>query len=116
LTGGTTNPTVPVTTTARYTKVGRLVTVQIQFIGVTTVGASGTIQITGLPFANGSAASTGIATLYNLATFAGSPVVYLDPSTTTLEFYGLVSNSVYSSVTHNAGVNGYSTTTITYSV
>jgi hypothetical protein len=116
LTGGTTNPTVPVTTTARYTKVGRLVTVQIQFIGVTTVGASGTIQITGLPFANGSVASTGIATLYNLATFAGSPVVYLDPSTSTLEFYGLVSNSVYSSVTHNAGVNGYSTTTITYSV
>jgi hypothetical protein len=116
LTGGTTNPTIPVTTTARYTKVGRLVTVQIEFIGVTTVGASGTIQITGLPFANGSAASTGIATLYNLATFAGSPVVYLDPSTNTLAFYGLVSNSVYSSVTHNAGVNGYSTTTITYSV
>jgi hypothetical protein len=116
LTGGTTNPTIPVTTTARYTKVGRLVTVQIEFIGVTTVGASGTIQITGLPFANGSVASTGIATLYNLATFAGSPVVYLDPSTNTLGFYGLVSNSVYSSVTHNAGVNGYSTTTITYSV
>jgi hypothetical protein len=116
LTGGTTNPTIPVTTTARYTKVGRLVTVQIEFIGVTTVGASGVIQITGLPFPNGSVASTGIATLYNLATFAGSPVVYLDPSTNTLALYGLVSNSVYSSVTHNAGVNGYSTTTITYSV
>ena len=116
LTGGTTNPTVPVTTTARYTKVGRLVTVQIEFINVSTVGASGTIGISGLPFVNGSVASTGIATLYGLATFTGSPVVFLDSTTSALVFYGLVSNSNYSSVTHNAGVSGYSTTTITYSV
>ena len=116
LIGGTTNPTIPVTTTARYTKVGRLVTVQIEFINVSTVGASGTIGISGLPFVNGSRASTGIATLYNLATFTGSPVVFLDSTTATLAFYGLVSNSIYSSVTHNAGVSGYSTTTITYSV
>ena len=116
LTGGTTNPTIPVTTTARYTKVGRLVTVQIEFINVSTVGASGTIGISGLPFVNGSVASTGIATLYGLATFTGSPVVFLDSTTSALVFYGLVSNSNYSSVTHNAGVSGYSTTTITYSV
>ena len=116
LTGGTTNPTIPVTTTARYTKVGRLVTVQIEFINVSTVGASGTIGISGLPFANGSVSSTGIATLYNLATFTGSPVVYLENATSALVFYGVLSNSIFSSVTHNAGVAGYSTTTITYSV
>ena len=116
LTGGTTNPTVPVTTTARYTKVGRLVTVQIEFVNVSTVGASGTLGISGLPFVNSSRASTGIATLYNLATFTGSPIVFLDSSVSVLAFYGLVSNSIYSNVTHNAGVTGYSTTTITYSV
>jgi hypothetical protein len=116
LTGGTTNPTTPVTTTGRYTKVGRLVTVQIEFINVSTVGASGTLGISGLPFVNSSRASTGIATLYNLATFTGSPIVFLDSSVSVLAFYGLVSNSIYSNVTHNAGVTGYSTTTITYSV
>ena len=113
---GATNPTVPVTTTGRYTKVGRLVTVQIEFVNVSTVGASGTLGISGLPFANGSVASSGISTLYGLATFTGSPVVFIDSSASTLVFYGIVSSSNYSSVTHNAGVGRYSTTTITYSV
>ena len=116
LTGGTTNPTVPVTTTARYTKVGRLVTVQIAFENVSTVGASGTIGITGLPFANGSVSSTGIASLYNLATYTGSLFAFLDNTTNTIGFFGNVSSSTFSSVTHNAGVAGYSTTTLTYSV
>ena len=116
LTGGTTNPTIPVTTTARYTKVGRLVTVQIAFENVSTVGASGTIGITGLPFQNGSVSSTGIATLYNLATYTGSPVAFIDNTVSTIGFFGNVSSSTFSSVTHNAGVAGYSTTTITYSV
>ena len=116
LTGGTTNPTIPVTTTARYTKVGRLVTVQIAFENVITTGASGTIGISGLPFANGSVSSTGIATLYNLATYTGSPVAFIDNTVSTIGFFGNVSSSTFSSVTHNAGVAGYSTTTITYSV
>ena len=116
LTGGTTNPTIPVTTTARYTKVGRLVTVQIAFENVITTGASGTIGISGLPFANGSVSSTGIATLYNLATYTGSPVAFIDNTVSTIGFFGNVSSSTFSSVTHNAGVAGYSATTITYSV
>ena len=116
LTGGTSNPTTPVTTTARYTKVGRLVTVQIEFVNISNAGASGAIAITGLPFVNGSVAATGIATLYNLATFTGSPVVYLDTSVSALAFYGNVSSSAFSSVTHNSTTSGYSTTTITYSV
>jgi len=116
LTGGTSNPTTPVTTTARYTKVGRLVTVQIEFVNISNAGASGAIAITGLPFVNGSVAATGIATLYNLATFTGSPVVYLDTGASFLAFYGNVSSSAFSSVTHNSTTSGYSTTTITYSV
>jgi hypothetical protein len=45
-----TPPTVAVTATGNYTKIGRQVTVNIQFSNVSTVGAVGTLQITGLPF------------------------------------------------------------------
>lgn len=45
------NPTTPVTTTAFYTRVGRLVTAVIPFpIPFDTTGASGNIRVTGLPF------------------------------------------------------------------
>lgn len=54
LIGSTGGPTVPVTATAKYTKVGRLVTVQAYFANVNTTGASGTIRVNGLPFAAGS--------------------------------------------------------------
>jgi hypothetical protein len=51
LTGSTGAPTVPVTVTGYYTKVGRQVIVQFDFQGVSTVGATGGLQVTGLPYA-----------------------------------------------------------------
>lgn len=46
----TTPPTVPVTATGRYTRVGNQVTVAIEFENVSTVGAGGGLEVTGLPF------------------------------------------------------------------
>ena len=56
LTGSTTAPTTPVTTTARYTKIGRQVTIEVSFLNSNTTGASGNIQVTGLPFTAGELA------------------------------------------------------------
>jgi len=50
LTGSTAAPTTPITTTAIYTKIGRLVTISFVFNNVNTTGATGNIRITGLPF------------------------------------------------------------------
>jgi hypothetical protein len=59
LTGGTTAPSTPVTTSGNYTKIGNLVHVAIQFNSVNTTGATGQIRITGLPFTSSSVSTTG---------------------------------------------------------
>ena len=118
LTGGTTNPTIPVTATGRYTKIGRVVTVQITFNNVNTLGASGLLGITGLPFANNASVnSVGSVNFYNIATFTGSPFVALGTSQSSLVCYSNISNSAFADVTHNAGPSvNYFTASITYTV
>jgi hypothetical protein len=73
LMGSVTNPTIPVTTTGYYTKIGRQVTVSIYFSGFTTTGASGNLMVSGLPFAAHSTAgaSVGSAQMANNGTIAG---------------------------------------------
>ena len=51
LKGGTTDPTTPVTTTGTYTKIGRLVFARVFFNNINNTGASGFVQVDGLPFA-----------------------------------------------------------------
>lgn len=117
MTGGTTNPTIPVTATGRYTKIGRVVTVQIEYLSVDTTGASGIINITGLPFANNaSASSVGGLSSYNLCTFTGSPFVYLNAGDSYLILYSNVSGAAFSNVNHNAGTSRYCIVSITYTV
>lgn len=45
-----TPPTTPITKTGRYTRIGNQVTVAIEFDNVDTSGASGAMEVTGLPF------------------------------------------------------------------
>jgi hypothetical protein len=68
LIGGTTAPTVPVTATGNYTKIGRQVTVTVDFSNVSTVGASGSIHVTGLPY-------TTAGTTYGSLGFSGFGLV-----------------------------------------
>lgn len=49
-----TPPTTPLTRTGTYTRIGRQVTVNIDFSNVSLAGASGNISITGLPFTAGT--------------------------------------------------------------
>jgi hypothetical protein len=117
LTGSTTNPTTAVTATGRYTKVGRVVTVSIHYESVSTVGASGNIGISGLPFANNaSVPSIGPVSIYQAGTFTGSPFIRVDTSASVIEFFASVSNAVSSNVTHNAGTGRYISTSVSYTV
>jgi len=117
LTGGTTNPTTPVTATGRYTKVGRSVTVQITFSAVNTTGASGLIGITGLPFANNSVSnSVGSVSLYLIANFTGSPFASLGVNESFINFYSNNSGGAFLDVTHNAGTPRFLSVSITYTV
>ena len=56
LTGSTGAPTSAVTATAGYVKVGKMITVDIVFNGVSMSGSSGGVRITGLPYAAASVA------------------------------------------------------------
>ena len=117
LTGGTTNPTTPVTATGRYTKVGRVVTVQITFTSINTTGASGLIGITGLPFANSSSSnSTGAVSLYLIGTFTGNPFASLGVNESFINFFANASGAAFNDVTHNAGTPRFLSTSITYTV
>ena len=118
LKGGTTDPTVPVTTTGKYTKTGRTVFVQIEFAAVSTVGASGTVFVTGLPFTSASgSAHIGCLGIELLATFTNSALLsYIQASSSTLYFYTSTSNSTLTTVAHNAGINRYLWAAITYTV
>jgi hypothetical protein len=77
-TGTTTAPTVPVTSTARYTKVGRLVTVNVNFpIPFATTGASGNVRVDGLPFTPLVAAFSAVS----LADFGSAPAIAIASGT-----------------------------------
>ena len=112
LTGTTSAPTTPVTFTSHYTKIGRSVTVTVNFLNVSTVGASGNIRITGLPFTSALNAYTGPAVLGSAipsnypASQIGSGNTYLD----------LVSISTGGGIAMVATTGVYIFTTITYFV
>jgi hypothetical protein len=114
--GSTTDPTTPVTATGRYTKIGRSVTVDIVFSGVTTTGAVGDISVTGLPFANGSVAAVGSAGIGAILAYSGTLTSVVDPSGTTIFLVSQISSSYASLATHVAGASKNLLISITYSV
>lgn len=108
LKGSTTDPTVPVTSTCNYTKVGRLVQFQIKFINVSTVGALGNITFTGLPFTSANADNHMVtAGTFQGATFSNNVGAFVGGNSTTIQLYSFVSNASWSAITHNPGVGAY---------
>jgi len=118
LKGSITDPTVAVTATGRYTKIGRYVFIDITFSNISNVGASGDISVTGLPFAcNSSVNAFGVTSMNGMGTFAGgSPVSLIVAGGTTLSFSGNVSGLQNVNVTHNPGTGRYFNASISYSV
>jgi hypothetical protein len=108
LKGSVTDPTVAVTSTCNYTKVGRLVQFQIKFVNVNTTGASGNITFAGLPFTSSNADNHMVtAGTFQGATFSNNVGAFVGGNTTTVQLYSFVSNSSWSAITHNAGAGAY---------
>jgi hypothetical protein len=115
LTAGTTAPTTPITTaTAKYIKIGRLVTVSFNFDNVDTTGASGALIVTGLPVAaDGSIAQVGCPPmLYNLPATGNYNVWYI--TGTTLNLYAINNASTFNTENISAGTTKYVWATVTY--
>jgi hypothetical protein len=115
LTGGTTNPTVPVTATGKYTKIGRQVSITIYFQNVSTVGASGAVAITGLPFTEDGSRANGTAACYNFDFNSGTSV-FVNVGVTTLYYTSMLTNSNWRDVNHSAGVGRYLQANVIYYV
>jgi multidrug resistance efflux pump len=112
LTATTTGPTVAVTSTGRYTKIGRQVTVHIEFNVVSTSGAAGNILITGIPFTSAATYSSyGVVGLVGNGTAAS--ISLLPASSTTINFVDAVTGAAIAIV---AGTGKYYYLTLTYHV
>ena len=109
LTGGTTNPSTPVTTTATYTKIGNIVYINVAFENVITTGASGQIIITGLPFTNSGNRKMIPSGFYGGASWAANttPLGEVTANSTYIYANALTSAAAWGSVTHNAGSGRY---------
>jgi hypothetical protein len=81
--GGTTDPTTPLTGTGYFTRVGRQVTAVFELNAGNTTGASGQIQIAGLPYANW-ANSRSSGTLWNDRASSTSVEAMLNVSSSTV--------------------------------
>ena len=116
LKGDVSDPTTPVTTTATYTKIGRQVTLRGEFVNVNTSGASGIVNITGVPFLS-SAQNTGSVMLFNFdLNTSTAQNCYIGASVSYLEFYGQKDDAAWVQLLHIAGAGRYLIFSITYFV
>jgi len=115
LTGASSAPSTAVTATGSYTKIGRLVTVSITFSAKNTSGASGALQVTGLPFSI-SDQGWGSYLSYGTANTASSSIeaVAWANSGTAIVFYDWADSGVWNTTTITAGSDRYLFVSITY--
>jgi len=108
LTAVTTAPTTPVTATGTYTKIGRIVTVNINFDNKNTTGASGTMRINGLPYTpsgvfTGSAQLLGFTVVGTLNSYTSGAFIYFIGTGTTFTDVAIVAGTgkyVYATVVY----------------
>jgi hypothetical protein len=118
LLGTTTNPSTAVTTTGYYTKIGNRVSIEVNFIAVNTTGASGQVEVSGLPFtSNTNSMGVGQVALFYFD-FNGAAYVsaFLTGNSTKFELLGFRDDNTWVNALHNAGANRYLTANITYFV
>jgi hypothetical protein len=110
LRGSSAAPTTPVTATFLYTKIGRQVYVNFFFDTVNLTGASGNLQITGLPYTSASSQFSGNTTLKGLGSAVANS--YLSASTTIAFVDALTDNFITVVAAASKTVRG----TLTYTV
>ena len=111
LAGTSTNPTTPITSTGKYTRVGRQVTVTFDLSGNTT-GASGVYIVNGFPYAIG-AGSNYYAALVT-ANMGAVPVAAYGAGGNT--YFALVEQTTFNYLPMSAGAGRSVSGTFTYFV
>jgi len=119
LTGSSSAPSTPITTTGYYTKIGNIVHVGIRFENVNTTGSSGTLLVNGLPFTcatNPADAYGGAIALYGMS-FSGSYVYfYVNSGGTFMQGLAINSGGNWAGFNMTAGTAKYLMTSVTYKV
>ena len=121
LTANSSAPNTAVTATGQYTKIGRLVTVQIIFDNKNTTGASGYAKVTGLPYTGGSKESFGNFISYNAinyvnsTTSVGHAALLFVASGTAIHFYDMTDSGPWQRSHLTAGSGKYVYLSGTYS-
>ena len=110
LTGGTSAPSTAQTQTAYYTKIGDTVTIHVKFINKDITGASGQVQVTGLPFTS-TASVTAQGSIWCNRTDDTNMIAYITTASTSMDVVDGVGNPV-DWVSTGAGT--YGGFTITY--
>ena len=112
LTGSGGAPSTAVTATGTYTKIGRQVTVHVYLANKNTSGASGEMNVTGLPF-NPSQSTAGTYASYGLETQGAFCVAYARTNGT-VEFLEMNDGTVWGAVQIVAGNSKYLDLAMTY--
>ena len=114
LTGLSSAPSTPVTTTGTYIKIGKQLTVSFGFSNVDTTGASGSLLVTGMPFSSHASIPTVGAPpmLYSLPSTQNYNVWYI--TTTVLNLYNVGNGTGWSPENISAGTGKYVWSTVTY--
>jgi hypothetical protein len=108
-------PITPPTAVGRYTRIGRQVTLYIEFSNVNTTGGVGAMYVTGIPFT--AAASTAYSAIGTVAKYQlGASVSVAAIGSTTRTTLDIVDANDTTSSAIVAGLNKYLFATITYTV
>jgi hypothetical protein len=117
LRGSVSDPTTAVTVTGTYTKIGRIVTAEIQMDSKNTTGASGSVTVTGLPFASlTEAQGAAMCELFTFGTLCTSVNSFVSPTGTTMNFFTSGSGVAWAALAHSAGAGRSLRGTVTYFV
>ena len=112
---GSTPPPTSITATGKYTKIGNVVNVFINFDNKNTTGASGQLVVTGLPFtATTSINQIGSVAFYGLSIPNKTLNTWISISTTTIEFISSADNGNWTFADITAGASKYAYIQATY--
>ena len=101
LRGGTTEPATLITASiAKYTKIGNVVTFQVSFENVSTIGYSGGINFGTLPFANNGGRAVTSMGLYRMATWSDAPTGMISNGANTISAMDHKSGTTWAYCTH----------------
>lgn len=110
LNGGTAEPATLLTSNANYTRVGDRVFFSIGFENADTTGYSGTITISGLPFANAGVVRAPISVItYDSATWTSGTqaAAFVGRNHSYVSMYAFSSGGVWNALQHDAGTGRY---------